>query len=178
MDAAEKPASTGAKLLARLHDPIQLRVVVVAALLLSWYGAAYLPKGGEIEQTTRDLARDRKRLALAKEIESLRAQVRRFRGRLPAKTDPNEWVQYVLGGLRQHPLKMVSLDPDEVKELGPYKIVVLRVEIEGWHRDIDAFLRWIEANPRLFRVDSARLVPHRSGDGRLLMQLTVLGVMG
>ena len=175
---AEKLGKARAKLLDRLHDPIQLRVFLVVALLLVWYGAVYMPKSGEVDETTRAMARDRKRLALATEIESLRAQVGRFQGRLPEKRDPNEWVQYVLGGIRRYPLKLVSLDPDELKDLGPFKLIVLRVELEGWYHDVDAFIRWLEANPRLFRVDIAALQPHRSGNGRLVMQLTVLGVMG
>ena len=62
--------------------------------------------------------------------------------------------------------------------MGPYKAIVLRIELEGAYADLHGFLGWLETNERLFRIDTVKIQPHRSGDGTLIMQLTVLGVMG
>jgi hypothetical protein len=84
----------------------------------------------------------------------------------------------VLSGVRNFPLKLVQLDADSSRDVGPYKAVVLRIEFEGAFPDMDAFLRWLESNERLFRIDTVKIAPHRSGNGLMFMQLTVLGVMG
>ena len=167
-----------AKLLERLHNPVQLRVFVTGLVLLIGYGGIYLPLQSGIDETTRKLNQEQKRLDLARELEHLRAQLDSFKDRLPEKTDPNEWVQYVLGGIRSFPLKMITLDCEPPRSLGPYKAVVLRIELEGKFHDIDAFLRWLESNERLFRADTVKIAPSRGNKEMLVMQLTVLGATG
>lgn len=165
------------RLLEELQHPTRLRVVLTCIVLLTGYAGVYLPLTGELDDTRRKLAAEQKRLDLGREVERLRDQCRVFKGRLPAKADSNEWVQYVIAGIRRFPLKLVLLDPEPPREVGPYKVIVLRVELEGGFADLHAFVRWLETNERLFRVDAVRLEPQRSGEG-LGMQLTVLGVMG
>jgi hypothetical protein len=167
-----------AELLERLHNPLQLRALVTGSLLLAVYVGMYMPLTSGLAETTRQLNQEQKRLDLARDIEHLRTQVERYKDRLPAARDPNEWVQYVLGGIRGFPLKLVTLDVDTPRDLGPYKAMVVRVELEGAFHDMDSLLRWFESNQRPFRVDSVNIYPHRSGNGTLVMQLTVLGVMG
>jgi hypothetical protein len=166
------------QLLDRLHDPVQLRALTTCLVLLVGYAAAYMPLADQIEATSRTLAAETKRLDAAREIESLRSQYEKFRDRLPEKSDPNEWVEYVLGGVRRFPLKLVQWDSEPIREVGPYKAVALRVELEGAFPDMNGFLNWLETNERLFRIDLVRIQPHRSGNGTMVMQLTVLGVMG
>src|SRR5438067_1915299 len=101
-----------------------------------------------IDDAVRRAGRERKRLALALEVERLRAQVAAFQPRLPVKTDPNEWVGYVLEGVRKFPLRMALLDTEGTRDVGPYKAVVLKLQVEGTFHDVDAFLRWVETNPR------------------------------
>jgi len=167
------------KLLERLHDPRQLRAFITGILLLVGYGAVYMPLNARIEETTRKLKHEQRLHALARDIEQLRAGVDAFQGRLPEDTDVNEWVQYVLDGIRKSPLKLSTLDSKGTQRVGPYEAVVLRVELEGRFHDLDAFLHWLEANERLFRVDSAKITPPRNGSGdELLMQLSILGLKG
>jgi hypothetical protein len=162
----------------RLHDPVQLRILTTGIVLLVAYAGVYMPLADQIEATSRTLAAETKRLDAAREIESLRSQYQKFKDRLPIKSDPNEWVEYILGGVRQFPLKLVTWDSEPVREVGPYKAVALRVELEGAFPDMNGFLNWLDTNERLFRVDLVRIQPHRSGNGTMVMQLTVLGVMG
>jgi hypothetical protein len=161
-----------------LQDPVKLRTITTGIVLLVGYAAVYMPLSDQIETASRTLAAETKRLDAAREIESLRAQFQKFKDRLPEKSDPNEWVEYVLGGVRRFPLKLVQWDSEPMREVGPYKAVALRLEMEGAFPDMNGFLAWLETNERLFRIDLLRIQPHRSGNGTMVMQLTVLGVMG
>jgi hypothetical protein len=165
------------KLLERLHDPLQLRVCVAGAALLVGYFAVCTPLGGDIVETTRQLAAERKMVDLASMVEELRAQYARFRDRLPAGADANEWVEHVLNGMRTFPLRLVSMDCGAPRDMGPYKAVVLQIEVEGGFFALDGFLRWLESNSRLLRADAIRIAPSRSNANVLVMQITVLGVM-
>jgi hypothetical protein len=162
----------------RLHHPFQLRLFVTAAVLLVGYVGVYMPLDSTIADTTRQLTKEQKRLALARDIEQLRAQQERFQKRIPTQIDQNEWVEYVLGGIRVLPLKLVALEARSPQDIGPFKVVVLNCEIEGGFHDMEQLIRWLEFNERLLRIDSVRMAPHRSNNGTLVMQLVILGVMG
>lgn len=161
-----------------LHHPTQLRVLLMVVVIGVWYAGFSVPLTAGIDQSLQRAERERKRLALAVEVERLRAQVDRFQGRLPQKTDPNEWVQYMMEGVRRFPLRQVMLDTDGTKDIGPYKAIVIKLQVEGTFHDVDAFLRWIEGNTRLLRVDLLRLEPSRIARNKLDVQMVVLGVMG
>jgi hypothetical protein len=166
------------RLFNRLHDPLQLRALIAGSVLLAGYMGIYMPLSGQIETSSRQLVLETKRLDLARDIEHLRSQHAKFEHRVPKKSDADEWVQYVLGGIRRFPLKLVAWDTEPMKDVGPYKAVVLRLELEGAFPDMNGFLGWLETNERLFRVDMVRIQPHRSGNGTMVMQLSVLGIMG
>lgn len=176
--AANAPSDLKSRLLQRLHDPVQLRIFVTVMILLTGYLAIYLPLSGNIEDATRQLAAERERNELATSVEHLRAELAKFQGRLPRQVDTKEWVEYVLNGVRRFPLRLTQLNCDATRDLGPYKAVVLRIELEGDFMDMDAFLRWLESNQRLFRTDAVRICPSLGNRDVLVMQLAVLGVMG
>lgn len=157
---------------------MKLRAVVTAVMLVIGYTMVYTPLSGDIDKTEKELKKERKRLQLADEIDHLRKQYSTFKDRLPQNVDANEWVHYVLDGVRQLPLKLAKLDSEDSRDIGPYKAVVLRLELEGTYGAMDALLNWFETNQRLFRVDVVKVAPHRGGNGALVMQLVVLGVMG
>lgn len=167
-----------AKLKKRIRDPLQLRIVVGGSLLVAWYVGVFRPISSEIDAVSAARARSEAHLAPAREIEALRSQAALFRDRLPPKTDPNEWVEYMLAGIRKYPLKLLKLEPQKMMKHGPFDLVVLRIEIQGTFSDLDALLGWIEANPRLFRVDLVELQPSQGNLGGLVLRMTVLGVMG
>ncbi len=178
MARSDKRPDLQARLFERLHDPLQLRLFATGSMLLAGYLGIYMPLSGRIAELAPKLAQEQKRLSLARDIEHLRHQVDTYKDRLPDKTDTNEWVQYVLEGIRNFPLKLVALDPAAPRRAGPYKAVVLHIEIEGAFSDLDSFLHWLESNDRLMRVDAVKIEPARGERKTLVMQLTVLGVMG
>jgi Tfp pilus assembly protein PilO len=165
-------------LIDRLHEPFQLKVAVCVALLGLWYFLGYSPLKERINATTSMLERDRKRLALATDIESLRAEVSRFADRLPPRSDPNEFLQYVLGGVRAGPLKLISLSPEKPKEAGPYEVATVKLELEGQYKDVVALLEWVENDKRLLRIDNLKIDPDAREPNLLKVSLSILGLMG
>ena len=177
MDPATKKSEWKSDLVRRLHDPTQLRWMITAAILLIGTVAVYQPLSGRAEAIARKNAVEKNRLALVRDIEMLRTEYQKVKPWLPVKSDSNEWIQYMLGGIGRCPVKLLSLDSDLPKSLGPYKVVVLRVALEGTFADLDTFLYWLDTNDRLLRVDVVRLEPQAKG-GMLVLQLTILGVLG
>jgi Tfp pilus assembly protein PilO len=166
------------RLLTSLRDANRFRAAVVGTVLVAGYAFIYVPLSDKIVENTKKLTHEEHLLDLAHGIRQLEAQFRKFEGRLPKNTDSKEWVAYVLAGIRNFPLRMVTLDCEAPRDVGPYKAVVLRIELEGAFRDMDRFLRWLESNKRLFRTDALRIAPSRTNKNVLTMQLTVLGIMG
>ncbi len=164
------------ELLERLHDPVQLRVVITGLMLVVGYVGIYMPLSSRIEETTRKLGWQYKRQALAKEIEFLRTQLGEFQDRLPENTDANQWAQYVIDGIRKFPLKLLTLEPQDPTSVGPYTAVGLKIGLEGKIGDLDSLLCWLETNKRLFRIDSVEIAPTRGGNDVLVMQFTLLGM--
>ena len=118
-ETEERRADWKSDLLRRLHDPIQLRIGVLAVVLAVGYGGVYLPLSAQVAETSRKLEQDQRRLALARSIEQLQRQYRRFQHRIPQHVNTEEWVQYILDGIRQFPLVMNLLDRRPPRGVGP-----------------------------------------------------------
>lgn len=175
-DASDRRANLKAGLIERLHDPLQLRICVVGVVLVLGYAIVYMPLGEQISRAALKQKRDRKLIELAGKIEALQTQYRTFEDRIPQQSDNKEWVQYMLDGVRRFPVKLSNLDCRPSKPVGPYKAVILQMQLEGSFWDLDQFLRWIESNKRLMRADEIRLTPGRLDRGIITMNLTVLGL--
>jgi Tfp pilus assembly protein PilO len=181
MDETAKPKSPKfKKILTDLaYSPMKLRVVLSVLLLGAWYVALEMPRASEIDATTRRLDLERERLATAKEVEQLRRQVSRFDERIPKTSDPNEWVQYMLSGTRQCGLKVESLDTNGSKPAGPYRAVVAKITVVGTFQEVELFLRWVESNDRLLRIDALSYAPSsdtKTSADALHVTLVVLGL--
>jgi type II secretory pathway component PulM len=187
------PTSNVAALQAALNalgrNPLQLRIALAVALALVWYLALYRPLVGRIDATQKRLDTEHKRLAAADEIERLRTEVKRFHDRLPPRPDPNEAIEYILDGVKARPVRLVSLSPVPSKEMGPYRMVTVKLVAGGSYADLDDLLRWVETNPRLFRVDEITITPAEmkgqqrssldtAAEPQFDMQLVILGVLG
>jgi Tfp pilus assembly protein PilO len=161
----------------RLKDPLQLRFILAVAIAVPWYFLVYPAISGGTEEIEKARVNSEAHLALAREIVSLRAEVAKFRPRLPTHTDPNEWVEYLLSGVRLYELRLVKLEPREMKKQGPFDVMVLTIDIQGRYSDLEALLVWVESNPRLFRVDTIDIGP-TLGASTMTLKMTILGVMG
>lgn len=174
-----RPSRLHAALVDLAYSPVKLRVVLTLVLVGAWYGLVAMPRTGEIDASTGLVQTGRARLALAKDVERLRKQVAQFQDRVPRDPDPNEWAQYMISGSRRHGLRVTNLETDDRKDAGPYKLIVMRLELEGPFRAVDDFLRWLDGNPRLLRVDSLTITPQKQGTedlGATRANLVVLGV--
>jgi Tfp pilus assembly protein PilO len=161
----------------RLKDPLQLRFILAVGVAAPWYFLVYSWLSGGTEEVEKARVKSEAHLALAREIVSLRAEVAKFRPRLPAHTDPNEWVEYLLSGVRLYPIKMVKLQPQPAKKQGPFNVVAVNVDLQGRFTDLEALLVWIESNSRIFRVESIWIAPTQDGSA-MSLKMTILGVMG
>ena len=187
-ETVERRAGLKAQLIERLHDPLQLRLCIVGLVMLAGYSAVYTPLNDRIVQMTNKIQSDQRLQDLAIDLERLQKQCGVFAKRLPENTDSNEWMQYVNEGILRFPVKLSKFNSLDPIPIGPYKAIVLRLELEGTYFDLDQFLRWLESNPRLFRVDDITLALSKKtgmsrgkgaqGKDDFVMQLTVLGLAG
>ena len=163
-----------------LRRPTQLGLVLNATLLAAWYGATYMPLEKAIGEDRARLAANRERLELAREVEHLRRQAERFGGHLPEPEEGDPWIPFLMAGVREFPLKLVSLDPRPPAKAPPYRGPTYRLVVEGPFPDLERFLRWLEGSPRLVRVDSIRVTTKAAqgiqGATTNEMQLMVMGL--
>lgn len=175
---AKKRKGSVAALVERLHNPGFLRAVVTGVVLAVAYIAVFSPLAANIDEDMRKLATQKKLLETVQEIEGLRKEYASFKDRVPDKADTDEWVQYMLTGIRKYPLKLILLNPAATKDVGPYKGIVMRIELNGQLQDMNEFLKWLETNPRLVRVDIMDIETSVQTKGALVMHLTIVGVTG
>ena len=187
-EIGERRADLKSELINRLHDPLQLRIVLIGVVLLVGYAGVYTPLTAQIAETTTKLNREQKMAELAASLEQLQARCNTFAKRIPQPADCKEWIwiQYMREGIRRFPLKLTKLDYLAPRQVGPYKAAAMTIALEGSYFDLDQFLRWLETNPRLLRVDDLSISlssgTEKDGTGgvgnkdEMIMQLTVLGL--
>ena len=162
----------------QLRDPFRFRVFVTMLALAVAYMGVYQPLSGRIDDTRRKLKKETEREALAQEVELLQAQKEFFESRLTKDADTNEWIQYLLGGVRALPLELINLDSEDERKVGSYKCVAMRLAVSGEMKDLDALLHWLETNDRIFRIDVFSLEPSRDDESHRLLSVTLLGLKG
>ncbi len=183
-ETGERRTDLKSQLLERLHDPLQLRILLIGVVLLAGYVGIYEPLSAQIAETKSNIGRERKRAELAAGLEQLQMRCDSFAKRIPQQADSKEWVwiQYMRKGIRRFPLKLTRLDCLTPVQVGPYRATVLMIGLEGSFFDLDQFLRWLESNPRLLRVDDISIALADGGTesvgnkDNMIMQLTVLGL--
>ena len=166
------------KVTEQLRDPFRFRIFVTLVVLGLAYFAIYTPLNGKIEETKRKLSQEQRLEALSQDVELLRAQMEFFEHRLVKGSDVNEWIEYVLNGVRALPVQLINLELKDERKVGLYRAVGLRLEVSGEMKGLDALLHWLETNDRLFRVDVMKLAPDRKRQTQRVMQLDLLGLKG
>ncbi len=166
------------KVTEQLRDPFRFRMFVTLVALGLAYFAIYTPLNEKIEEMKRKLSQEQRLEALSQDVEFLRAQMELFEHRLVKDTDVNEWIEYVLNGVRALPVQLINLDLKGERKVGLYRAVGLRLEVSGEMKGLDALLHWLETNDRLFRIDMMKLAPDRKQETHRFMQLELLGLKG
>ena len=157
------PAKT--TLLTRLADsirhPMKLRLVLCPIILGTWYFLFFSPLSDEMVATQARIEKERKRIAIARQVDEIRKSLNAYKDRVPPNSELNELMQYVIGRIRKSPLKLVDLKPEKPKTLGPYDAIILRLTLEGNYRELHELLNWAQSEQRLLRVESLSLTPAR-----------------
>lgn len=170
----EKLLEYKAVALKHLSDPAKLRLLVVCGLVLLAVVGVWGPLSGQIKRQRALLAGEKRRLEAVNAVASLRREVDSYRGRIAEDADTNDWVQYVLNGLRKARVRLRDMSSRPAQVVGPYRTVTLAIEVEGTYAEMKEFMEWLEGSDRLLRVDSAQIEKHPEN---LVMKLTLLGLV-
>jgi Tfp pilus assembly protein PilO len=154
-----------------LGEPTKLRLAIVSALVAVALLAVYMPLSGRMQLQRQLLGAEKQRADAIHDVETLRKDVVEFRGRIGEKSDTNECIQYLLGGLRQTRVKLRDMESKEPQTVGPYKAINLAMELQGNYAQLRAFMEWLEQADRLLRVETVRM--ERMPDA-LLMKVYIL----
>jgi Tfp pilus assembly protein PilO len=163
-------------ILQQLRHPLKLRVILCLSIISVWYCSFFMPVADQAQMTHAKIAKERKRIAAAREIESLKKALAPHRGLIPAGADFSELMRHVIDHLRSSPLKLIDLKPEAPKDLGPYETIGIQLALEGQFADLDAFLSWVESDERHLRIDSLKIDPNQQSPGRLKAQITLLSL--
>ena len=146
-----------------LRHPLRLRLVLCPVILGGWYFLFFSPLSDDMAATQARIDKERKRIVAARQVEQARKSLAVYKDRVPANSDLNELMQFVMGRIRTSPLKLIDLKPDKSKALGPYDAIALRLTLEGTYSQVHELLNWIHHERRLLRVESLSLAPARQG---------------
>ncbi|HUS90280.1 MAG TPA: type 4a pilus biogenesis protein PilO [Phycisphaerae bacterium] len=159
--------------LKHLGDRAKLRLLVVSFLVLLILAAVYIPLSGEISSHRALAARQKQRYQSIRDVEALQREAASYRGRIAKDADTNDWVQYVLSGLREVRLKLRDMTSRPPQSVGPYGTVVLSIEVEGTYTQVRQFVEWMEKSDRLVRVDSIQFMKQPES---LVVRMVLLGL--
>ena len=152
-------------ILDQLRSPLKLRLVLCPVILGGWYFLFFSPLSDQMAATQASIDKERKRIDMASKLDEARKSLLPFKDRVPANSDLNELIQFVMARIRSSPLKLIDLKPETSKHFGPFDSISLSLSIEGTYDQIDELLAGIHNERRLFRVESLSLAPAaRSND--------------
>ena len=160
--------------LKHLHNPVRLRLTAMAGMVLLGIVVIYAPLSGRIQAMKRNLNKERERYEKIVDVEKLRKEAASYEDRIDPRSDANEWVQYVLDGLRQFEVKLRDMESGEPKKVGPYHAITLSMEIEGGYPALRSFVEWLEQSDRMLRIDS---VYFDKRPDTLRMKIVILGLV-
>jgi len=173
--SSQKPP-TSELILKQLRHPLKLRVILCLVITGAWYFSFFMPLGDQISTVAASIIRERKRIATAKEIVSLKKALAPHSALVPAGANLNDLMRRVIDQLRSSALKLIDLKPEAPKDLGPYETIGVTINVEGKFDKIDAFLGWVEARENHMRVDAIKLDPNQQVLGSIKAQITLLSM--
>ncbi len=165
MSTTPPKAGLSKRILDQLRSPLKLRLVLGPVILGGWYFLFFSPLSDHMAVTQASIDKEQKRIDMASKLDDVRKSLLPFKDRVPANSDLNELIQFVMGRIRSSPLKLIDLKPETSKHFGPFDSISLSLSIEGTYDQIDELLAGIHNERRLFRVESLSLAPTaRSND--------------
>ncbi|MGA2914642.1 MAG: GspMb/PilO family protein [Sedimentisphaerales bacterium] len=157
-----------------MSDPIKLRLTTMAILFIVFFGAIYWPLSKKIDENRRRLAAEKERNGYIVDYEKLDKQAGIFHSLISENLDTNEWVKYLLDGLRQYKVKLKTMESRQPRKVGPYRAVSFSMEIEGTYPELKNYIEWMESSQRLIRID---MLQFEKRSDNILMKMLVLAVV-
>lgn len=162
-------------LLKQLSHPLKLRLALCSTMLTVWYALFFSPLSEHVAATASRVVAEHKRIKTAKDIDRLKKSLAPFRD-AAGTGDVPDLIRHVMQHIRTSPLRLIDLRPDTSKDLGPFEVIGLKLNLEGTYNDLDDFLGWIEGEKRLLRINSIQVTPNRREVGRLGAQITLVAL--
>jgi hypothetical protein len=157
-----------------LGSPVKMRLATMGGLLILTIVLVYMPLSKEIKKSKKLLSSERERNSCIMDNEKLQKQVEIFHSIIGEKSDTNEWVQYLLDGMRNFHVKLKGMESKQQRKVGPYRTAALSMEIEGAFPDIKKYVEWVESSQRLVRIDTLQIEKRSTG---LMLKILVLGIV-
>jgi len=110
-------------LIEQLQDPLRIRFVLCAVILVGWYFGHHAPASGHILHTFGRIEAEKKRFAIAQQVEKLRKTLAPYQERIPIKEGQNELIHYIMGHVRKTRLKLVDLSPERNVDMGTLRVI-------------------------------------------------------
>ena len=161
-------------ILGHLRHPLKLRFLLCVTIVAGWYFLFYSPLSKQMAATTSGISS-------AQEAGTARVRAAQEGAGTVSETDTeeadaNDLMHHVIDHIRTSPMKLLDLKPEKPKDLGPYEAFGFRLTLEGRFAEIYEFLKWVETDRRLLRIDSFKLRPAIQQPGRLTAQLVLLSL--
>jgi hypothetical protein len=177
MELGLKNSALLKNILRRFHDPAQLRWILTGLVVAIAIVGVYLPLSGRADDMERKATHEKERLALIKDLEHLREDYKEIKKHLPTKWVPSDWAAYLSDGTRKHEgLTLIGLETQSTRSMPPFKLAVFMLVLDGTFPLFDDYLRWLDTNDKILRVDTVKIEPSDRGD-TLSMKILVQCVM-
>ena len=159
-----------------LRNPKKLRIAVLGAMILASVGLVYLPLKRGIRDRETALKQAEERVKFCREIQSLEFALEQYSQHLPEHSDVNFWSEHMMTGMRREGLLLRKFEPKEADraQVGSYKGLVIKVEIEGRYLPLLRYLAWLEYNQTFLRVSKIRM---DDNNGKLVASMTVAALI-
>jgi hypothetical protein len=177
MGAKRQQSSLETFVLEQLQDPLRIRFVFCAVILIGWYFGHHSRATASIQQFQGRTEAEQKRIATARQIDQLRGVLAPFQGRIPEREGPIEMIHYIMSHVRRTPVKLIDISPSRTTTIGTLRVIELQLVLEGTYADLDGLLRWVENERRLLRVDSLKIGRKSEQRAGLSIQLLLTGLV-
>lgn len=138
-------------------DRIQLRFVVVLAILLGGWLGVEMPLSDRLARARSSLEEARKQARLAEELRHFADQARLYEERVAVPADLVDWQNYVLGKLQGSSATLLSLEPKETAAKQPFSVIEMElVARTADFADFTDFIDRLEHGERLVRIERVR----------------------
>jgi hypothetical protein len=170
---SKRSQSTAAKWAERLRGRSRMAVAAIGGVFLVGFLGVSRPLGQRIDTANERLSKAVTRAILGSDVHELRRQSSLYAKKLPRGVDTADWTNYLLTGIRAERVKLIRMDPKDVKSLGPCKVLSWQIDMQGDFESLSRVVATMENGQRLVRID--RLVI-QNPNGQLTMSLLVKGL--